>query len=955
MQVGPYVRNVSEKPELRRLAIEIASACELQPLQDDLASIILDMTQALDLRIAAGYALDQIGDRPTKKKLTPLAIRADGDDHEDQLKGVALRAVWPEHLSLHELFTSLTPPKREHFLGAYSYFILYELAANLPPKDIPATLKLAAGKDFRASLPSQCDDIEDSIVIQAMKHIGIPGVLEALALTLILHLKNPGDIVGTLNESQFRRLIADDYTRRKILGALFPNLSSSAVALKKLWWTRNPLILVGDIPWLVQYTLHAPSNETASTLAFLARNVFEAYYSAEPRSSEHIEVILAACAEDTVFSRAFASLIMPVNIRGPQARWLKDQYQEQYGGKKSELLQPSPKARISNQLNLCESGDSGAWAQLTKELVLTPYDKLYDTDLLFEPDLTTLPGWDGADELTHSRITRAAERYVTEQTPDPRKWLGVTLPSDTALAGVKALALLVNLNRIATVERRIWKKWAPAVVAYPVFGELRESRERIHQELVKIAYESAPNEAMESLTALIEKDDRDKIYSFPVLRKFRDSWDDRVSQAILLKAQDVDLTPEGMGYLLDTLLDHKCEQATHFILSFISSSARRIPFRGKNRLRAIYATSALFAHTEDPLWVTAWSIMKQLPKFSDQVLSTLASKYRLDTLKLDQLEEYQVAELCELLLRRYPQSSDPPFEGGARYLTPRDNIGSFRNSALRHLAQRGTQEALAAVQGLVSAFPSESSLPPLLEESISQTNSRTQILRSPREIIELAGLKDRRLVDNGEQLLNVLLESLERLNKDLHGETPSIVFLWNQQINKDEFWPKTEEDYSDWIKRYLNQDLKERGVIALREVVIRRGMGQGKKGQRTDIYVNARKRGRRNDMPDSLTAIIEVKGSWHKERRTAMKTQLVDRYLKDNTSQHGIYVLCYPYCTLWSDADGRKQRALKSGIPKAQTTYSQLAQDLSDHDLLIKAFVLDTTIHLDEVKRANKT
>lgn len=255
---------------------------------------------------------------------------------------------------------------------------------------------------------------------------------------------------------------------------------------------------------------------------------------------------------------------------------------------------------------------------------------------------------------------------------------------------------------------------------------------------------------------------------------------------------------------------------------------------------------------------------------------------------------------------------------------------------------------------LVSAFPNESSVPPLLEESIAHTNSRTQILRSPGEIIELAGLKDRRLVDNGEQLLNVLLESLERLKEDLHGETPSIVFLWNQQINKDEFWPKTEEDYSDWIKRYLNQDLKEGRVIALREVVIRRGMGQGRKGQRTDIYVIARKKGRRNDTPDSLTAIIEVKGSWDKERRTAMKTQLVDRYLKDNNSQHGIYVLCYPYCTQWSDADSRKRRALKSGIPKAQTTYSQLAQGLSDHDLLIKAFVLDTTIHLDEVKRANR-
>jgi hypothetical protein len=134
-------------------------------------------------------------------------------------------------------------------------------------------------------------------------------------------------------------------------------------------------------------------------------------------------------------------------------------------------------------------------------------------------------------------------------------------------------------------------------------------------------------------------------------------------------------------------------------------------------------------------------------------------------------------------------------------------------------------------------------------------------------------------------------------------------------------------------------------VIAQREVEIRRGMGQEKNGQRTDIYISARQKGRPNDTGDPLTAMIEVKGSWHRELRKAMKSQLVDRYLKDNNFQHVIYVTCRPRCAQWSDADSRKQRALRSSVQKIQNEYSRLAQDLSNQGVLIKAFVLDTALH----------
>ena len=79
----------------------------------------------------------------------------------------------------------------------------------------------------------------------------------------------------------------------------------------------------------------------------------------------------------------------------------------------------------------------------------------------------------------------------------------------------------------------------------------------------------------------------------------------------------------------------------------------------------------------------------------------------------------------------------------------------------------------------------------------------------------------KRFVESNEQLLNVVIESLYRLQAELHGELAAVGDLWNNQ--EKEWWPKQEEDISDYIARFLRKDLSERGVVVNREVQIRRG------------------------------------------------------------------------------------------------------------------------------------
>jgi len=99
-----------------------------------------------------------------------------------------------------------------------------------------------------------------------------------------------------------------------------------------------------------------------------------------------------------------------------------------------------------------------------------------------------------------------------------------------------------------------------------------------------------------------------------------------------------------------------------------------------------------------------------------------------------------------------------------------------------------------------------------------------------------------RLVRSAKDLVELLFESLERLQTRLRGKPPAVRDLWNELVGDPShagplFRPKNEPALSDYIKRHLDQDLGERGVIANREVKLSTYLG-GAKGQQTDVHVD---------------------------------------------------------------------------------------------------------------------
>ncbi len=230
---------------------------------------------------------------------------------------------------------------------------------------------------------------------------------------------------------------------------------------------------------------------------------------------------------------------------------------------------------------------------------------------------------------------------------------------------------------------------------------------------------------------------------------------------------------------------------------------------------------------------------------------------------------------------------------------------------------------------------SEKDLYAELPELLSGKKPHPGVPVKPSDILKLAADQELRVVQSGDQLLDVIIDSLKRLQEKLRGEITIAQFLW--EGSKDAPKPKNEAALCDFIKWQLEEDLRGRGVIVNREVQIHRG-------GHTDIYVNAVVPRQGKDFYDAVSVIIEAKGCWNPELDNAMETQLLSRYLTDNRCQHGLYLVGWFNCDLWDNNDYRKKQAPKLKTDDAQRQFDTQGEKLAAKGKIVKALVINTSL-----------
>ena len=302
--------------------------------------------------------------------------------------------------------------------------------------------------------------------------------------------------------------------------------------------------------------------------------------------------------------------------------------------------------------------------------------------------------------------------------------------------------------------------------------------------------------------------------------------------------------------------------------------------------------------------------------------------------RFDHVSAAIVADIYLWLRSMFPPESDPQFDD-ANAVGPREQIGHWRDDLLGRLRDQGTPEGVNAVRALVAALPTDRWLARTLATA-EATLRRNQWSPTPlSQLLRLAADRRTILVKDVAALAAAVVATLEEVQTRLTGATPESHYLWDTHAGR----PKSEDEISDYLRNILNDDLAARGAIVNREVQIRRNQPSGI-GERTDLLVDAAPVGG----PDTgrVSLPVEVKGAWNHDLRTALRDQLVDRYMRDTAATDGIYVVAWPDLESWTDVTDNR-RAVLASLDR-ETIEAQLADQLAD---LARRGASVQIVHLD--------
>ncbi len=875
----PVISDPSAPPRTRELAVEIARATRAAGLGDLLADVALGEHRAdVLLRERAVRALGAIADRGLLDRLRPLALAPQDGDEDAELKGAALELLWPEQLTAEELFQLLTPAKAR-LVGTYRMFLHSGLLDRLDDEALPVAPRWA-GEHADPFGDDALTELADRLLERGWKRRANPGVLEAFAEAVGEMLERHGQLSGGR-----LRILDDDEYRRSVLESLVSRVLRREVGLRTPQFCDPPLLIAGtDLPWTLGRLAAARGRPAAwvwSRWAHLAWQDHdpaqtEAIFDARDRSP-----LLRAVTEYRVAA-------WPLDTPAAQrARAVSS------AAEASESVAETPIGLydlLAEPLAQGEAGEPTAWSLLSWLVADVDQPRARHHRELREPVVGS-PGWRLADDATRQRLVALAKAFLVETSPPAGNWLGdATIPREV-LAGVRALELVADVapDWVALDDPTLWTGWTPALIGLPSDSDPTEA---LRRRLRERAHAVAPQATRDAVLARADGEAR-RLGRMWTIGRFAWIWDAELEAALDERLRRGTLAPDAVADVLAVALQRGSALLEACAQDLVNLGLER-SIDDAARAVAERAADALLRFAPDAGWSVLWPALRDQPGFGPAVVQASAGLHG-PTLA-GRISGSALSELILWLLQTYPPESDPPLEGT---LGPRAVIAFWRGVLVRDLVAAGTPEAVHGIRRLIAQLGES---PYLLRAQVeAQETMRRRRWRppSPSEVIKLGLDASRRVVVSDLDLQRVLVEELRDIARALHS-SPAVQDLWGTGK------PKYEEECSSWLERRLTERLRGRGTIVNREVEVHRRGGPGL-GDRTDLLVSALVSERVEDAP-VVEVVIEVKGCWNADIRTAMQDQLSARYLGDEGRRCGVYLVMHFGPNGWSDCNDWRRR-----------------------------------------------
>lgn len=296
----------------------------------------------------------------------------------------------------------------------------------------------------------------------------------------------------------------------------------------------------------------------------------------------------------------------------------------------------------------------------------------------------------------------------------------------------------------------------------------------------------------------------------------------------------------------------------------------------------------------------------------------------------------------------YPSNADISLDGNGllqvsdsfRKYTSLISLEEFAELSGAILLAEGGMGKSTLMRQLKNQFPEDTWLNNCIIEAQTAEQAKNITILSIEDIKKLYDNKRAscRLINSAQDLHALVFEKLDDYQVFLQGDIPAIGDLWNSIAP---IRPKDEEYLSDHLARFLRLTLTSE-IIINREVQIKRKLyKKGKSGSRTDIWIQAT-----DENAQVSTLCIEVKCNWNASAKTALKDQLIKKYMSGGTAGAGILLLGWYACPDWDNDDSRQANSTKtwSDIDAARTDIEGQADQKCKVCHWVSAKVIDCSL-----------
>lgn len=850
-------------------AIDIIRRARLLPMVDMLVDFFCDQLKDISLRESAGYVLIGLATVEQRKRCRVLLFK----DMSDRMKGLLLRLLWPDFLSVKELIPMLTP-ESDNVLDAYDYWLEYEF---------PGTLEKLSETDKAELLSWAISDIKGSnfeerhffsAKLRVFLHcwkcspsrklfaLLAKGLEEYVSIHFSPFVDEP-PYSHMKNEYGSKEYMSDVKRRRAMARFIVENEEFS---LKPLTSFSLQLLQYSDIDFIIE---KIRANEPVGyrrrwveCLRHLSGGLQFPLYSDiwNQLHKEYPDIFDVDVNTVLVERKKREKCYRDVKYRNEQKALRKEQKEAEIHTKNASWVHE----------RLRSSDASERFEQIM--WVIRTQTQGGITDFLLDFRKSVL--WPSFSEQELATLVEAAYNFILRSNGPWSKG------NEYHPAYVQAFYLLVayDQSRLGVLPSEAWRKFAPELLQalnYDTFDLVPMTLKYFSEHQSCIFFEELVRMFGNQLT----EGSSVEVY------KFKEIIGSDVITRLLEALDRRDISSEQRSSLYDAFwrIDSRAT-ANHInagCLSGISLKKCKFPISvyliasaPENRFSELLAV----LH-EDPQWGREWV---------EQVLGK--EDYRCCTIRgiLRQLSIRELKEIYQWLLENFPPENAPRHTGC--YTPDRiDNVYQFISHVFNELVSRSDIELPQMLDALAKSFPRLSYLRDwalrarriLLEKDCPtyDTDSIKQVLLKKKDGI---------FVNTPNDLLAIVCGTLEKYQIQLTGkENPRIECLWN---TGEVVAHKDEAAFSNDLKAYM--DLVLPNIVVNREVQLSRGVGH-KTGAITDIWVTAisKKDGQR------IRLCIEVKGSWNRECKTSFKNQLCEKYLGEGGADVGIFLVGWFYST----------------------------------------------------------